>query len=125
MSTFNHVRVLSMSTQRRHHTNHGLHLNKKGKDWRVNNLVKKIRNLYLPGKISPPIVLPWRDVNENVSQLTQPNKGRYWSKSDLKEDFGNQVLTVTVNDDMECPSPSCRNDDCLKFGDSAVGFRFL
>jgi len=96
---------------------HGLHLNKKGKDWIVNNLVKEIRDLYLPGKISPPIVLPWRDVNVNVSQQTRPNKGRYWSRSDLKEDFGNQVLTVTVNDDTDCPSPSCRNDDCLKFGD--------
>ena len=28
----------------------------------------------------------------SVSQLTPPNKGRYWSRSDLKEDFGNQVL---------------------------------
>ena len=63
-------------------------------------------------------MLPWRDVNVNVSQQTRPNKGRYWSRSDLKEDFGNQVLTVTVNDDTDCPSPSCRNDDCLKFGDS-------
>ena len=27
---------------------------------------------------------------------------------------------VMLNDDMECPSPSCRNDDYLKFGDSAV-----
>jgi hypothetical protein len=65
-------------------------------------LVKEIRNLYLPGKLSPPLVLPWRDVNENVSQLAEPNKGCYWSRSDLKEDFGNQVLTVTVNDDTEC-----------------------
>jgi hypothetical protein len=32
MSTFNHARVLSMPTERSHHTNHGLHLNKKGKD---------------------------------------------------------------------------------------------
>ena len=114
MSTFNHVKVLSMSTERQQHTNHGLHLNKKGKDWIANNLhvVKEIRNLNLPGKISPPIVLPWRDVNENVSQLAEPNKGRYWSRSDLKEDFGNQVLTVTVNDGTECLSPSCRNDEC-------------
>jgi len=29
MSTSNHVRVLSMSTERRHHTKHGLHLNNK------------------------------------------------------------------------------------------------
>lgn len=70
-------------------------------------------------------MLPCRDVDENVSQLAEPNKGHCWSRSDLKEDFGNQVLTVTVNDDMECPSTGCRNDDCLKFGDSAVGVDLL
>jgi len=95
------------------------------KVWIVNNLVKEIRNLYLPCKISPPIVLLWRDVNENVSQLAEPNKGRYWSRSDLKDDFGNQVLPVTVSDDMECLSPGCRIVDFLKLGDSAVGVDYL
>ena len=32
---------------------------------------------------------------------------------------------LTVNDDTECPNPSWRNDDCLKFGDSAVGVDLL
>jgi len=40
---FNYVRVVNMSTERRHHTKHGLHLNKKGKDWIANSLVKEIR----------------------------------------------------------------------------------
>jgi hypothetical protein len=70
-------------------------------------------------------VLPWRDVNENVSQLAEPNKGCYWFQSDMKDDFGNQVLPVMVNDDTECPSSGCRSDDCLKLGDSAVGVNFL
>jgi len=70
-------------------------------------------------------VLPWRDVNENVSQLAEPNKGCYWSRSDLKDDFGNRVLPVTVKDDMECLSSGCRSDDCLKLGDSAVDVDFL
>jgi hypothetical protein len=121
MSTFNNVRVLNMSTERRHHTKYGLHLNKKGKDWVVNKLVKEIRNLYLLSKISPPIVLLWRDVNENVSQLAEPNKGLHLSRNDLKDDAGNQVLPVTINDDPECPSVGCRCDDCPKIGDSAVG----
>ena len=102
MSTFNYAMVLNMSTERRHHTKHGLHLNKKGKDWVVNNLLKEIRNLYLPCKMSPPILLLWRDVNENVTQLAEPNNGHYWSWNGLK-DFGNQVLPVTVNDDTEYP----------------------
>ena len=76
-----------MFTERRHHTKHGLHLNKKRKDWIVSNQVQEIRNLYLPKRISSPIVLPCRDVNENVIQLVQPNKGCYWSMSDLKGDF--------------------------------------
>jgi len=97
----------------------------KGKVWIVSNLVKKIRNLYLPCKISPLIVLPWRDVNKNVSQLAETNKGSSLSRSDLKLDFGNQVLPVMVNDDMECLNNVCRSDDCLKLGDSAVGVDFL
>jgi hypothetical protein len=90
----------------------------------VSNLVKAIRNLYLLCKILPHIVLPWRDVNESVIQLAEPNKGRFWSRSDLKDDFVNQVLPVMVNDDKECPGPGCRNNDCLKFGDSVVGDDF-
>jgi hypothetical protein len=43
-----------------------------------------------------------------------------WSRSDLKDDFGNQVVPVTVNDDTECYSLSCGNDDYLKFADGAV-----
>jgi hypothetical protein len=88
-----------MPTERSHHTSHGLHLNKKGKDWIVNSLVKEIRNLYLPDKTSPPIVLPWRDVKE-------------------KDELGNQFLAATEND-KEYPSTSSGND-CKQFGDSAV-----
>ena len=125
MPIFNYVRVLSMFTERRYHTKHGLHLNKKGKDWIVSNLVKEIRNLYLPHRISSPIVLPWRDLNENVIWLAEPNKGCYWSRSDLTGDFVNQIPPVMVNDDMECPSLGGRNDDCQKLGDSAVSVGLL
>jgi len=51
MSTFNYIRLLKMSTGRRHHTKYGLDLDKKGKDSIVSNLVREIRNLYLPCKI--------------------------------------------------------------------------
>jgi hypothetical protein len=70
-------------------------------------------------------VLPWRDVNENVMQQDQANKDCYWSRSDLKDDFVNQVLPVMVIDDMECLSSGCRNDDCLKFGVSVLDVDFL
>jgi len=52
-----------MSTEKRHHTKYGLHLSKEEKDWIVKKLVKEIRNLHLPHKFSPPVVLPRRDVN--------------------------------------------------------------
>jgi len=60
VTTFNHVKVLSMPTERRFHTNHGLHLNKQGKDWIARNLVKEIGNLHLQDKSTPPIMLPLR-----------------------------------------------------------------
>jgi len=93
-----------MPTERSHHSNHGLHLNKKG-NWIVNNLVKEIRNLYLPGKISPSIMLPWRKVKE-------------------KDDLGNQFLTFTANGDTERLSTNSGNN-CQQFGDSAMLVDFL
>jgi hypothetical protein len=57
-----------MSTEREHHTRHGLHLNKQGKHWVTNNLVKEIRNFYFPHNITPPVALQWKDTNENSPQ---------------------------------------------------------
>ncbi|MDR2457260.1 MAG: hypothetical protein LBD41_02095 [Clostridiales Family XIII bacterium] len=74
MLNFNHVRFFNLCTDRIHHINHGLQLNKKGKDWVAHNLVKKIRNLYLTDNTSSPIVLPWRDANDNIFQTTQGNE---------------------------------------------------
>jgi hypothetical protein len=91
MLVFNHVSFLGPFTERIYHTNHGLHLNKKGKDWLVNNLVKKIKNLYQPYKTSLPIVLPWRDNNENTIQLAQSNEGS---------------LNETINNNLECQRQS-------------------
>ena len=67
--------------------------------------VKEIRNLYLPGKTSPPIMLPWREVKE-------------------KDDLGNQFLAVTANGDTERLSTNSGND-CQQFGDSAILVDFL
>jgi hypothetical protein len=33
MRRYNHTEVIDMSANRDHYTNHGLHMNKKGKDW--------------------------------------------------------------------------------------------
>jgi hypothetical protein len=37
--------------------------------------VKEIKDLFLPYRILLPTVLPWKSVNENILQLSQPNKG--------------------------------------------------
>jgi len=103
-TTFNHVKVLSIPIDRRFHTNHGLHLNKKGKDWTASNLVKENGNLHLPDKSTPPIKIPWRDGYENASQLA----------------LGNQDSPVTSYDAQECLSPGCKNDDSQTPGDSAA-----
>lgn len=89
-----HVRVLKTHTERKQHTRHGLHLNNRGKDWIMNNIVKEIRNLNLSCKASSPIKLPWRD------EMMDP---------------GNQVTLVRVNDDMEYTNPSCKNDGQLEY----------
>jgi hypothetical protein len=100
----NHLRHFRLFTERIHHTAQGLHLNKKGKDWIVNNLVKEIKNLYRPLRTSLPIVLPWKDVNENILQLTQFNKGCV-----------NEAPFVTSNNNMGCQRLH-RNTDCRNTG---------
>jgi hypothetical protein len=81
---FNHVRFFRFLTERI------VYLNKKGKSWIANNLVKEIKNLFLPYRIPLPTVLPWKSVNENILQLSQPNKG-----------CGNEALSIIVNKNKE------------------------
>jgi hypothetical protein len=69
---FKHVRSYRFPTGRKHHTNHGLHLNKKGKSWIANNIVKEVKALFLPHRAPLPIALPWKSGYFN---MFQPNKG--------------------------------------------------
>jgi hypothetical protein len=104
-ATFNHLRILSIPIERRFHTNNGLHLNKKGKDWIASSLVKQIRKVLLPDGSAPPIVLPWKDIDKNVSHLA----------------LGNQVSPTTSRDVQECLSPDSRSDDSQEPGEDAEG----
>ena len=97
VSDSNHARVHSMSTVRRH-TRHGLHFNKKGKDWIVNNIIKESRNWKSSCRVSSPIELP--------------------RKNEMK-DLGNQVSPVIVSVEKVGPNPNCKNDH-LESEDSAV-----
>jgi len=62
----NHARAHSMTTERRHHTRHGLHLNKKGRDWIVNNIIKEIRKWKSSCRVSSPIELPWKNETKDL-----------------------------------------------------------
>ena len=64
MSTANHVKVLKATTERKHHTRPGLHLNNRRKDWIVHNIVNEIKNLNSSYNKSVTIELPWpRKIN--------------------------------------------------------------
>jgi len=85
MSTFNHVSVLNIPTERSQHTTHGLHLNKKGKNLIVNNLVKEIKNLYTVHRTASPIVPPRGDVNVQTHIVCE-----------------NSSLLGTIKDSIDC-----------------------
>jgi hypothetical protein len=91
---FNQVKVFSIPLDRRFHTNHGLHLNKQGKEWVASNLVKEIPNLHQPDYSTTPIMLTWRDTNETASQLAP----------------GNQDSPVATFEVQEYLSPGFKND---------------
>jgi len=90
MSVFNHVRVLNVLTERLHHTNHGLHLNKKGKNWVVNNLLKEVRNQHPAHREVSPIVLLWEDAHQII-----PHQNHYTVPECQKT--GSSVDSVEVN----------------------------
>jgi hypothetical protein len=125
------------------HTNHGLHLNKKGKNWIVNNLVKEIKDSFLPHRIPLPIVLPWKSVNENIFQPAQPNKGcvneapfvianNNRECQRISRNIDHQKTEVSAEYVYEVPlvtSVECRNlrktSDCQEHGKSVASVDFL
>ena len=74
MSTANHVKVLKASTERKHHTGHGLHLNNRGKDWIVYDIVNEIKNLNSFYDKSITIELPWPKKTNCSEGKAPPNR---------------------------------------------------
>jgi len=68
MTPFAHIKVMSISTERGHHTRHGLHLANKVKDWIADILVQEIRKAHHLTKANPPIARHWKDVEEDTTQ---------------------------------------------------------
>ena len=113
MSVFNHVRVLNVLTERLHHTNHGLHLNKKGKNWVVNNLLKEVRNQHPAHREVSPIVLLWEDAHQII-----PHQNHYTVPECQKT--GNSVDSVDVNIVDEAANEAPIIINIAKNGDSPV-----
>ena len=118
MSVFSHVRVLNVPTERLHHTNHGLHLSKKGKNWIVNNLVKEIKNLHPTRCEVSPIVLPWKGARHII-----PHQVHHTVPECQKT--GNSVDSVDVNIVDEPANEAPININIAKNGDSPVSVILL
>ena len=61
---------MSMTTEKGHHTRHGLHFTKKVKNWITDNLVKEVRKSHYSLKSNPPIVVHWKVIEEETTQQT-------------------------------------------------------
>ena len=70
MTPFAHIKIMNMSTERSHHTRHGLHLTKKAKNWLVDNLVRELRKPQHQLEINSPIVTHWKDAEDRTFQQT-------------------------------------------------------
>ena len=66
MKRYNHTEVIDMGSEREHYTKHGLHMNKKGKEYIARKTADNIKTLFANQKLAP-ITLEW---NENPGSPT-------------------------------------------------------
>ena len=117
--TSTHVTILSVPTERSHHTRHGLHYNKKGKTWIVDAIEQRIKNWNSSGKITAPIKLPWKEdmtyPESHVSSLTTSTTEECLSpniKKDGNPDCWDNAVDISCQSQAEfCPSPNLKNGD--------------
>jgi hypothetical protein len=95
MLNFNHVSFLNIYTERTHHTNHGLHLNKKGKEWVSHKLVEAIITLFQTDSTFSPIALPWRDVKGNISQIAHVNEDNL---NEINSVIDDQMIKISTEE---------------------------
>jgi hypothetical protein len=62
---FDHIKIFQMTTERKHHTRHGLHLNKLGKHLIASNLVNEINHSYFKHRVASPEGFQGKDINDN------------------------------------------------------------
>jgi hypothetical protein len=79
MKRYNHTEVVDMSINRDHCTQHGLHMNKSGKEWLARRTADAFNKLFANQKPDP-ISLEWK---ESPVKRNQPETTAY-KESDLK-----------------------------------------
>jgi len=53
MKRYNHTEVIDMGAEREHYTKHGLHMNKKGKEYITRKTADNITTLFANQKLTP------------------------------------------------------------------------
>jgi hypothetical protein len=112
-----HATILSVPTERSHHTRHGLHCNKKGKTWMADVIVQKIKHWNSLCEKSTPTELLWKeDVTNPGSQpssLITSATEKYLTpnlKYDGNPDCLDKIITVDHQTQTEiCLSPISKN----------------
>jgi len=70
MKGYTHIKIINMSAKRGHYTQHGLHLNKIGKEWIAKKTAKFINNLFANPKAAL-IPMKWEETEpEKIQQST-------------------------------------------------------
>jgi hypothetical protein len=63
MKRYNHIKVIDMSVKRDHYTQHGLHMNKTGKEW-ITRKMADIINKLLANLKPAHIPLEWKEMDQ-------------------------------------------------------------
>jgi hypothetical protein len=63
MKRYNHIKVINMSAKRDHYTQHGLHMNKTGKEW-ITRITADIINKLFANSKPAPITLEWKEIDQ-------------------------------------------------------------
>jgi RNase H-fold protein (predicted Holliday junction resolvase) len=66
MKRYNHIKVIDISAKTDHYTQHGLHMNKTGKEWITRKTADIINKLFTNSKPAP-ITLVWGEIDQEDS----------------------------------------------------------
>jgi hypothetical protein len=93
INNFNHVYLSHSNYERDFHTRHGLHLNRKGKEYAAKQLAMMIKSIFA-GNDQPPIPLPWIN-QENSAQIKHMELyGAGRQKEEVGPQPGNLIQSV-------------------------------